>query len=227
MWSTAASGMLDDKQWIMLGGDIFDFRWAEHTSHHQTLDAIRSWLEQLFTRYPDARVAYVLGNHDSHPEMFPLLNDLSRAYSRFVWDPVWVRLGDCLFCHGDMLDAGGGGAKLATYRQQFHHERPASRMAHRAYDAAVAIRLHRAIPTLRHRPLATCQRLAAYLWLENIPQMSEITRVFFGHTHMPVDGYRIEKLTFFNPGASLKHLPFHPINFEVDYSDAISTSCCS
>lgn len=161
-WMSSIEAACRDSQLIVLGGDIFDFRWATLGGHLATLRAGRCWLNELLKQNPQARVVYILGNHDSHPDMQDLLDDLATKSGRLEWYPESYRLGDCLFCHGDILDAGGR-AGLADYRRKFHDERPPSRAAHHAYEVAVAMRLHRTIPSLFHRPRATCTRLCELL----------------------------------------------------------------
>lgn len=213
-WQSSIDAACRGCQLIVLGGDIFDFRWATMGGHLATLRAGRWWLNELLRKNPDARVVYLLGNHDSHPDMQLLLEDVAVKTGRLEWHSESFRLGDCLFCHGDILDAGGQ-AGLADYRRKFHHERPASRAAHGAYEVAVAMRLHRTIPTLFHRPRATCARLSELLKLTPFADHSDVQRVFFGHTHIPIYELPIGTVQFFNPGAALRHLNFAPITFEV------------
>ena len=213
-WMSSIEAACRSSELIILGGDIFDFRWATLGGHLATLRAGRWWLHELLRKNPDSKIVYLLGNHDSHPDMEALLADVAVKSGRFEWYSESYQIGDCLFCHGDVLDAGGRG-RLADYRRKFHHERPASRAAHGAYEVAVAMRLHRTIPTLFHRPRATCVRLSELLNLTPYAEHSTVQRVFFGHTHIPIYELPIGSLQFFNPGAALRHLNFAPITFEV------------
>lgn len=214
-WMSSIEAACRDSQLIVLGGDIFDFRWAALGGHLATLRAGRHWLNELLKKNPHARIVYILGNHDSHPDMQELLEDIGHKTGRLEWYAESYQLGDCLFCHGDILDAGGQ-AGLAEYRRKFHDERPASRAAHGAYDVAVAMRLHRTIPILFHRPRATCTRLSELLSLTPHAEHSAVQRVFFGHTHVPIYELPVGLIQFFNPGAALRHLNFAPITFEID-----------
>lgn len=214
-WMPAIDAACRGSELIVLGGDIFDFRWATLGGHEETLAAVQTWLENLLTRHSEARVAYVLGNHDCHPDLQRLLECLAREQPRFAWHPESFQLGDCYFCHGDVLDAGGPN-QLARYRRKFHHERQASRAAHNIYDAAVAMRLHRTIPTLFHRPRATCLRLSQFLSLAKQAGQAPIERVFFGHTHVPIYELPLRSVHYYNPGAALRHMTFAPITFHID-----------
>ncbi len=209
-WMPAINAACQDSSLIVLGGDIFDFRWATLGGHQETLLATRQWLETLASAHPQATIAYIMGNHDSHPDMQALLDELASRHAHFLWKSESYQAGDCLFCHGDILDAGSQ-ANLANYRSRFQHERQASRAAHGLYDAAVAMRLHKTIPKLFHRPRATCTRLRELLQIN----AGEVRRVFFGHTHVPIYALELDAITYYNPGAALRHMNFAPIQFEI------------
>lgn len=212
-----------DSRLIVLGGDIFDFRWATLGGHQESLAATRRWLDDFCIRHAQAKIIYLMGNHDSHPDLQSLLVELSSRHTHFQWHAERYQAADCLFCHGDILDAGGQ-EKLTSYRARFQHERQASRAAHGLYDAAVAMRLHRTIPKLFHRPRATCSRLCELLSINrpanSTDQMNSavqssqlVQRVFFGHTHVPIYELTVAGLTYYNPGAALRHMNFAPIQF--------------
>jgi UDP-2,3-diacylglucosamine pyrophosphatase LpxH len=214
-WRSGTETLLADKSWIILGGDIFDFRWSTEGGNRETLLAARLWLEKFIAEHSSAQIVYLLGNHDCHAGMHELLSEVARLYPQFQWHQEWFQLEDCVFSHGDCLDAGGIGPHLHHYRRKFQHDRPAPPWAHRTYDAAVAMRLHRAIPVLLHRPKNTCRRLSEHLPEASACDTSEIRRVFFGHTHRALEGYQFAGRSFYNPGAALKHLPFRPIPFRL------------
>ncbi|MCC6509530.1 MAG: metallophosphoesterase family protein, partial [Pirellulaceae bacterium] len=214
-WMPAIDAACSDSRLIVLGGDIFDFRWATLGGHLATLAAVRSWLLELLVRHPQSQIVYILGNHDSHPDLQQLLDDLASSYPQLLWRAESYQVADCLFCHGDILDAGSQ-AKLKPYRAKFQHERQASRTAHGLYNAAVAMRLHRTIPQLFHRPRATCTRLCELLAINALATEPPVRRVFFGHTHVPVYELPIGQIHYYNPGAALRHMNFAPITFEID-----------
>jgi UDP-2,3-diacylglucosamine pyrophosphatase LpxH len=207
-----------DDRCIVLGGDIFDFRWSIRGSHELTLAAAVHWLEELLERTGLAHIRFIPGNHDSHPEFLQLLTQLSQREPRFEWYEHHFQLGNTLFLHGDILDARGN---LSSYREKFHHEHPQTGFKHTLYDGVVALRLHKLVPLLRHRPKLTCQRLLGLV--DSLPPVSErpVERVYFGHTHAPIFGHEARGIRFFNPGAALKHMRAHPQYFEFDQPVAL------
>lgn len=216
-WMPAIEAACRDSRLIVLGGDIFDFRWATLGGHQASLGAARRWLESFIERHAHATIVYVMGNHDCHPDLQALLEELTQRHRQLRWCAESYQVADCLFCHGDILDAGGQ-ELLTGYRAKFQHERQASRAAHGLYDAAVAMRLHRTIPKLFHRPRTTCGRLQALLNINGTlsSAQSRVHRVFFGHTHVPIYELVLEDIAYFNPGAALRHMNFAPIQFEVE-----------
>ncbi len=196
---------------IVLGGDIFDFRWSVRGSHELTLAAAVQWLEELLERTEQAHIRFIPGNHDCHPEFLHLLTQLAHREPRFDWYEHHFQIDDTLFLHGDILDAHGN---LNSYRAKFHHEHPQTGLNHKLYDGVVALRLHKLVPLVRHRPELTCRRLLGLI--ETLPAASEIPvqRIYFGHTHAPVLDHESQGIRFFNPGAALKHMRSQPQYFE-------------
>ncbi len=206
-------------RYIVLGGDIFDFRWSIRGSHERTLAAAVQWLEELLERTGQAHVRFIPGNHDCHPEFLHLLQQLSERNERFQWYPHHFQIGNSLFLHGDILDARGD---LANYRAKFHHEQPQTEFKHGLYDGVVALRLHKLVPLLRHRPDLTCKRLNTLLGNLTVDSETPVERIYFGHTHAPVFGHESQGIQYYNPGAALKHMRSHPQYFEFDQPIAIS-----
>lgn len=203
----------DSDRCIVLGGDIFDFRWSIRGSHQLTLAAAINWLEELLERTGQAHLRFIPGNHDCHPEFLQLLTQLAQQRPRFEWFEHHFQLGNSLFLHGDILDAKGN---LQSYRARFHHEHPQTGFKHRLYDGVVALRLHKLVPLLRHRPELTCRRLLALIATLPISQQNAVEKIFFGHTHAPIFGHQSHGIRFYNPGAALKHMRAHPQTFEFD-----------
>lgn len=196
-------------QFIVLGGDIFDFRWSDKGGLGPTLQAAVAWLRELRNATGDCQLIFLAGNHDCHPQFLEQLELLARELPRFVWSEHWIQLADCLFLHGDILEADLCVHQLAEYRQKFHHAEDQSKTLHRSYDLAVAMRIHKIIPTIRHRPTKTCLRLLEFLNAFPKGERERIQRVFFGHTHQPILGAEHGGVTFYNPGAALKHMNYH------------------
>lgn len=200
---------------VVLGGDIFDFKWSQHGGLGSTTKIALDWLQELLERTGEGKIIYLPGNHDCHPEFLRRLEDLSASHTRFSMQEHHCQIGDCLFLHGDILDAGVEDGSLLAYRSKFHHVEPKPAVLHRFYDLAVLARVHKAVPHLRHRPSTTCEHLLASLDTFEIPDRNRVRKVFFGHTHVAIEGLVVGATTFHNPGAALKHVRFQASEFKV------------
>jgi UDP-2,3-diacylglucosamine hydrolase len=56
---------LRNVNFLVLGGDIFDFRWSHFADPRSTTEAAEEWLSSLLSKHSHLRVAYVLGNHEN------------------------------------------------------------------------------------------------------------------------------------------------------------------
>lgn len=202
-------------QAIVLGGDIFDFRWSDLGGLQASLREAKRWLQELLELSGDSQVVFLLGNHDCHPDFQTVLNELAEENSRFSWQEHVFRIADCLFLHGDILDAGRSLKELDSYRQKFHHSGSQPKSAQRAYDVAVAMRVHKIVPKLRHRPQATCEKLSEIVNQFDRQSVEGVQRIFFGHTHVPIQGLKQKQFRFFNPGAALKHMQYQMHYFTI------------
>lgn len=197
---------------LVLGGDIFDFRWSRAGGFEKSIALANRWLDQLLEFLPGCRVDYLLGNHDCDSRFRQLLEHRASDTSNFGVHEICFRFEDTLFLHGDVLDAGGF-QHLSKYRSAFEHSSEQPWWVHRLYDLAVMLRVHQRIPEFRHRPVPCVQKLKEYLGQEVSVDLSAIQRVFFGHTHVPIRGLQVSGITYWNPGAALKHMPFEPLEF--------------
>lgn len=200
---------------VVLGGDIFDFKWSQLGGLGSTINIALGWLQELLEKTGDGQIIYLPGNHDCHPEFLKRLEDLSASQARFSMHEHHCQIGDCLFLHGDILDSGIEDGGLSAYRRKFHHIEPKPAVLHRCYDAAVFARVHKVVPSLLHRPNATCTRLLSAVDALEVLDRSLVRKIFFGHTHVAIDGLVVGATTFHNPGAALKHVRFQASEFKV------------
>ena len=202
---------------LILGGDIFDFRWSSHGDLTRSLEAAKQWLQLAIQANDHLRVIYLLGNHDCLNSMQSMLRELAQEVPKFCWTAQHLALDQCVFLHGDVLDAGLSEIELNQYRSKFsaaHRER--GQLAHRLYDMLVASRIHGVPPKFIHSSSRVTKRLAQYLTSLELTAESGIHEVYFGHTHQPLQGISYKNQLFFNAGSGVKHLPFNPCRFEVE-----------
>lgn len=202
---------------LILGGDIFDFRWSTHGDLIRSTQAARQWLHEAIDANKQLRIIYLLGNHDCLPSMQTLLKTLTSEIANFCWVEQHLALDQSVFLHGDVLDAGLTSSALANYRAKFsdkHRER--GDLAHRMYDLLVASRIHGVPPKIIHRAPRVTKRLSQYLSSFDLTAEHGIHQVYFGHTHQPLGGTTYGNQLYFNPGSGIRHLPFAPCKFSVE-----------
>lgn len=202
---------IDKAEMCVWGGDLFDFRWTRLGDDRATvLESVR-WLSHWLEAYPSKQFVYLSGNHDAHATFKLALGQLSSEHANFHCDLDAIRIGDTLMLHGDLLEGAGDRASLAAYRETWRQKPIAGRVQNRIYDVAVSARLHTAAALTAHRHRATCVRLWRSLSSELTDDMLGVHRVVFGHTHRQIQGLRVAKTQFFNPGATVRHVKFAPV----------------
>lgn len=200
---------------IVLGGDMFDFRWSQLGSLDASLDAAAAWLENAIALNPSASWVYLLGNHDCHPRMQALLKSISEQHPTFNWSPTFWRIGSNVFLHGDVLDGIRHVGGLERYRARFHDEKAKGQLSNLLYSAVVQTRLHGLVPRVRHTRQQTCRTLLEYLKGCETALLPEVQNIYFGHTHVPMLGYRFDRFNFHNAGSGIRHSTFKPASFDV------------
>ena len=213
---SAVHAFRTDSDCIVLGGDLFDFKWSRYGDAESTSREALLWLKAFLSETGDSHVIYLSGNHDCLPGFEEALSEYAKNCPRFHWIEHACKVGDCLFLHGDILDANGASLNaLRDYRREFHHPVARPVAMHRMYDIGVELRLHIAVASLIRKKIATCLQLANVLQSQTSFDFDSVQRVYFGHTHVPIDGIKYDGKQFFNPGAMLKYAKFQPVEFPV------------
>jgi len=200
---------------IVLGGDMFDFRWSQLGSLDASLDAAAAWLEKAIALNPTASWVYLLGNHDCHPRMQAMLSSISDLHPTFDWSPAFWRIGSNVFLHGDVLDGIRHIGGLESYRARFHDEKVKGPLSNLLYSALVQTRLHSLVPRVRHTRQQTCRTLLEYLKGCETALLPEVQNIYFGHTHVPMVGYQFDRFKFHNAGSGIRYSTFKPASFDV------------
>jgi UDP-2,3-diacylglucosamine pyrophosphatase LpxH len=100
---------------IVLNGDIFDFMhfgqwkwgfWKDETYLNdrvtRLLDRAEFFIEAMLETYPQARIHYVLGNHDQLDALYQRMEHMAERYpGRFTVTKKHLVIGDIRFTHGD------------------------------------------------------------------------------------------------------------------------------
>jgi len=202
----------------VLGGDIFDFKWSTLPSSQATVQAALSWLHDLAIRVPNCRVHFLLGNHDYHPHLIERLPELAADVPNFEWEKFYLRLGDCVFLHGDVADRKMTAARLEQRRHKFRHT-TRHPVQHRAYDLVVGAHVHDVVARAIYPKRVVARRIMSYLKHLGHGPETGIRHVYFGHTHREVDGYEHEGIRFHNGGAPIGRTSFRIVELTINHTD--------
>jgi UDP-2,3-diacylglucosamine hydrolase len=201
---------------LILGGDIFDFRWSRWKDQARTIQESIRWLETLLKVNPECQIHYLLGNHDASQAFVDELTQLAQAYANLEWHPHLMRLRSCVFLHGDIIDAGiplseDFHNQLDQLRKRKDERALPAKFRHTLYDAAVTTRVHRLVATVANPKARVLARVSEYLNWAGHGSVSGVRDVYFGHTHRRMEGEIYAGMRFHNPGASIKGLDFRMI----------------
>lgn len=200
---------------FVLGGDIFDFRWTTLKSVAATVDAATDWLAELATQHPGCEFHFVLGNHDYHEQFLQPLAELCDAVPNLTSHDYYLRLGHCLFLHGDIADKPMTPETLHARRGRGLQHAKKGRASNLLYDLVVKARIHKVAATLKHGKRQVAERIFNYAEQIGHGPDSGVQHVYFGHTHRAMSNYEFGGLRFHNGGAPMKGLKFRIVETEV------------
>lgn len=192
---------------IVLGGDIFDFKWSTHHSDEHSIVKAIEWIENLLMENERCEFHYILGNHDSRPEFVQQLEALSVRHHCFRWHRYFARLDHCMFLHGDVADGSLDHSRLDSRRAKFERKKKKTGLWHVAYDMAIHARLHR-LAVLSIREMVVLRRIKEYVERLGHGELDGVSDVYFGHTHIELDDIQYQGLRFHNGGAAIRGMNF-------------------
>lgn len=193
---------------FVFNGDIFDFRWSIFSSTAETARESVRWLEKFVQARPECQFHYVLGNHDHVQAFLDEMHELSERTHNLAWDPYYVKIGNALFLHGDCTVFKMTARDLEEFRRGWLDEEPRGEFVNRIYDFAFRTHTHRAVSKMFFPRARVISRMAHYL--DNIGEGagSGTKRIYFGHTHLAIDGHEHRGQIFYNGGAPMPGLRF-------------------
>ena len=196
---------------FVLGGDIFDFRWTTMATIEATVARARHWLHELATSCPYCHFHFVMGNHDYHGLFVQAISNLESKLDNLSWYPHYVRIGNNLFLHGDVIDRRAGIHKMLQRREDHLYREKRGRLANQIYDWAIQRNLHKPIVHYSRTKKTVARRIFQYLEAIGHGPHTGVKNVYFGHTHLAISDYEYKGLLFHNGGAPIEGLHFRII----------------
>lgn len=192
-------------EFLVLNGDIFDFKWSSLDSHEETVQMAADWISGLVKRHPHCQFHYVLGNHDAYAPFAHRLDALGQEWTNLTVHPTHVRLGDCLFLHGDLAM----GRDTDPFRRRLVEEETIKGgNANRAYNLFVGLHAHRLID-LAHSRFLVPRRIHRCLLEAGNPVIEGVRHIYFGHTHAPFSEHTYKGVVFHNTGSAIHNSHAH------------------
>jgi UDP-2,3-diacylglucosamine hydrolase len=209
----AAAGESDR---FVLNGDIFDFRWSVYPTIPETVKRAIEWLDEFTARHSHCQFHYVLGNHDSVRPFIDALDAFAAARPNLAWDPYYVRLGTSVFLHGDVAHRRMSAHDLARQRSQCALHRRRGEVWNRVWDAAFDAGVQKAVVRMASPTRRVVERVHHYLDAVGHGPATGTRRVYFGHTHTPIQGYVHRGVAYYNGGSPLRGLRFDVLKARID-----------
>jgi UDP-2,3-diacylglucosamine pyrophosphatase LpxH len=196
---------------IVLNGDTFDFKRSLFTSSEETTQHAITWLRELCRRASSSSVFFILGNHDCHETFVQALNNALPTLPNLTVIPEHLRLGSCLFVHGDAIDLPQGDTEITHVRSHYSQAEP--NWTTRAFAEVVTRLGLNKVEYLRHTRTALARRLLSYIRSSHPTALDGVRHIYFGHTHVPIDHFEYENIIFHNTGSMIRGLPWRPQEF--------------
>jgi UDP-2,3-diacylglucosamine hydrolase len=206
---TAIHGAAAAARTLVLGGDIFDFRWSTLPSIDESVEQAIRWLDDLVASHSRCDFHFVQGNHDCNRRFIAALETYSATRPNLSVHPYVLRQGKNVFLHGDAADHPAMcPLRLTKRREHWSRDESRSQVRHVLYDLAVSARLHRIAGRVAHPRRRVVHRILGYLNRIGHGPLEGVEHVYFGHTHDELENFRYHGLTFHNPGAPMAGLRF-------------------
>jgi len=184
-------GLFKSMDTVVLNGDTFTLLGKPSTrsailteanrEHLQKrMDTLFIELERILRECPNTHFHYLVGNHDGFPPAYDRLQELAKHYKNLEPHYEQLILGDALFTHGDLNIP----PKYLSTRNAFSTDRKRNFSLPGGVPGEMEQAMYQDI----------CQNM------KQAGRLNNISSVFIGHTHMPVFGYEVEGVRFYNSG---------------------------
>ncbi len=207
---------MDTADFLVLNGDIFDFKWSVLPGIEETLAEAINWLRVLSEAHPHCTIFYILGNHDALEIFAVALENLSKEIANFFWHPTHLRIDDALYLHGDLPLRG----KKPFQRSLKPFIAMKRKHMHLLYNVTVHSRLHRASELFISKSLCAAKILSVFD-KHPTPVLDDIADVYFGHTHVAFSDFKFKGITFHNTGATIHGVKTNMMKFSIQKSERI------
>lgn len=195
---------------FVFNGDTFDFKWSILPTLDATIEAAIKYLRNLAEKHENCQFHINLGNHDHVMPFVWQLRELAYEKPNLTWHQYFFRVGSTVFLHGDVAQRRMTHRQLERFRAQWgKRHKPRGNFQNRIYDAAIQANAHVAVSKVVYPARQTIERLDAYLLDVGLTAEQGVKRVYFGHTHVSIEGITFNGITYHNGGAPMPGMEFN------------------
>jgi UDP-2,3-diacylglucosamine pyrophosphatase LpxH len=192
---------------VVLNGDIFDFKWSTLPSVEDTIRAALAWLECLARVNPATDLHYLLGNHDALEAFVRRLPTLAERLPNFHWHATHLRIGSAFFTHGDLSARSTvDGQPVRRLERKAVQKRE---LLHESYNYLVALKVHNVV-RMTHGRRQSARRMLRLLAALDPRETEGVVDVYSGHTHVSFRDHEEGGYRFHNTGSAIRGLRFRP-----------------
>lgn len=196
---------------VVLNGDTFEIKRSIFLSAEKASEYAALWLQELCERHNTTQFYLLLGNHDSNKYLVPKLLTLSTQTTNLSLIPHMLQIGSTLFLHGDVVERGALSNGVGYIRDRYRHLIP-SRTSSLVGKLITSLRLN-CLEHLRHRKHHLVEQVLQYLSVYHPERLQSIRTIYFGHTHVPFEGFKRNNFVFNNTGSFIRGLQWNPMEF--------------
>lgn len=193
---------LAEADFLVLNGDIFDFRWSTLPTSAATADAAIEWLRALVEEFPESRFFYVLGNHDAHVALIERLEPFTTVQPTFAWDDSFLQIGSSFFMHGDRVFSR---AETGIARTRFNHHDRFHPFLGLLYHQVIQLGIHGIMRLVLTREKCA-KRILRALQRDRTVDLTSIEDVYTGHTHVAFSDFEYASIRWHNTGSAVHDL---------------------
>lgn len=209
---------LKDTDFLVLNGDIFDFRWSQYPSLRESVDHAHAWIVQILESFKKLKIIYILGNHDYSHLFIEGLNHLKKEYAGFNFFKYFAYTENCLFLHGDCVNHFTSFEAHQEYRNRWANGKRWLSIMEIGYETLDFFHLPRLIHTVKYAKQHVAKRILHFIQLLPEDNLSQIKNIYFGHTHLPMESFLWDHHVFANSGSTIKGFQWRIIPFTLKES---------
>jgi UDP-2,3-diacylglucosamine pyrophosphatase LpxH len=198
---------------VVLNGDTFDFKRSRFISSSVTAGHAITLLTEICTKHPTTNFYYLLGNHDNNSAFTEILQRVAPTHKNLALFTDTLRLGRCIFLHGDAIDLPHEATDLYLVRKKYQHCEPS--FLSRVFAELVTRSRINKIDYLKHTRKELAEKIFQYLEKTQPNILKDAKEIFFGHTHIPFSNFLHRGLSFHNTGSMIRGLKWNPMEFAI------------